>query len=61
MHLCQYCVVKQTINDGGGAITKLPFHDLEQVEQIVLQVATYMAQAILPSMGGAKGHKAKGG
>jgi hypothetical protein len=33
---------------------------LEQVEQITLQVASIMAQAIPTSMVGLKGHKGKG-
>ncbi len=47
-------VVKQTINDVGGALTKVPPHDdLEQRKYIISQVT--LAQTILASMVRPKG------
>ncbi len=55
------CVAKQAIHDVGGASIEIfSYDDLEQVEQITLQVASIMAQAIPTSMVGLKGHKGKG-
>jgi hypothetical protein len=51
-------VAKQTINDVGGALIKVPPHDdLEQRKYIISQVT--LAQAILASMVGPKGWKIK--
>jgi hypothetical protein len=53
-------VVKQAINNFGGASIEVPPHDdLEQINYITSQVAFIMAQAILASMVGPKGCKSK--